>query len=72
MKALLCEDEQGKVWRACTDPTALEARHGIGGLDGVFPTMTGALDTFTGAATRWNPAASADRGLQPFFLPLGA
>ncbi|MEO1694803.1 MAG: DUF302 domain-containing protein [Pseudomonadota bacterium] len=51
MKALAWEDADGKVYLSYTKPEALKARYGISDRDPVFKKMTGALNTFSTAAT---------------------
>ncbi len=50
-KALIWQDEQGKVWFSYNDPTYLKDRHQIKGCDKVLEKITGALNTFALGAT---------------------
>ena len=49
-KALIWEDEAGKVWISYNDPAYLKLRHGTKGCDAVFDKVAGALGKFTAAA----------------------
>lgn len=50
-KALVWEDEQGKVWLTYNSPQYMKQRHAIEGCDAVLEKVTGALAAFTNAAT---------------------
>lgn len=52
LKALVWQDDEGKVWLAYTAPSALKARHGVSGRDEVFKKITGALDKLTNVAIK--------------------
>jgi uncharacterized protein (DUF302 family) len=49
-KALVWEDEEGKVWLAYNDPQYLKTRHAIEGCDEVIGKVSGALGNFAKAA----------------------
>lgn len=49
-KALVWEDEEGKVWISYNDPEYLRARHAIEGCDKVLGAMSKALDKLINAA----------------------
>jgi len=51
-KALIWEDEAGKVWLSYNDPTYLKDRHHIEGCDAVLDKVKGALAKFASAATQ--------------------
>ena len=51
MKAMASEDAGGQVWLIYNDPAYLAQRHGIDDRDAVVAKMTGALATFSDAAT---------------------
>ena len=52
LKALVFEDEAGKVWLAYNDPRWLAARHRLGaGVDKILDTMAAALDALATKAT---------------------
>ena len=51
-KALIWEDDQGKVWLGYNDPQYLVNRHSISGCDSVIAKMTKALGNFARAATQ--------------------
>lgn len=50
-KALIMEDEEGKVWLSYNDPTYLKARHQIRNCDKVLEKISGALKKFAVGAT---------------------
>jgi uncharacterized protein (DUF302 family) len=50
MRVLVWEDDGGKVWIGYTPPSQLKARYKIEGRDDVLKALSGALETFTGAA----------------------
>jgi len=52
LKALAWEDEKGQVWLTYNDPVYIANRHGITDRAEIVAKMTGALDKFTGVATR--------------------
>jgi uncharacterized protein (DUF302 family) len=49
-KALVWEDEGGKVWLGYNSPEYLKKRHGIEGKDEVLKALAGALDAMTDKA----------------------
>ncbi len=51
MKALVYEDQDGRVWLAYNDPAWLATRHSIKDRDEIIQKMSGALDQLTDAAT---------------------
>lgn len=51
-KALVWEDEGGKVWISYNDPHYLKARHGVEGCDEVFMKVSNALASLLGAAAK--------------------
>ncbi len=51
-KALIWQDEQGRVWLAYNDPAYLVERHSITGCDEVVKKIKGALNKFANAATK--------------------
>lgn len=51
-KALISEDESGKVWLTYNDPKYLASRHQIQGCDEVLDKVSNALANFTKAATQ--------------------
>ncbi|WP_417880663.1 DUF302 domain-containing protein [Vibrio sp.] len=51
-KALISEDESGKVWLTYNDPKYLASRHQIQGCDEVLNTVSNALANFAKAATQ--------------------
>lgn len=50
-KALIREDEAGKVWLSYNNPAYLAKRHGIEGCDKVIAKIEKALGNFAKAAT---------------------
>jgi uncharacterized protein (DUF302 family) len=52
MKALVYEDQDGRVWLAYNDPAWLAARHSITGHDEIIQKMSGTLDQLTDTATQ--------------------
>ena len=52
MRVAAWTDKAGKTWVAYTSVDALKARYGIKDKDEAFKAMAGALDAFTGAATK--------------------
>jgi len=51
MKALIWQDEGGKVWLGYNAPDYLATRHGMSGCDGLLEKVSGALKNFANAAT---------------------
>lgn len=51
-KALIWEDENGRVWLSYNDPQYLRQRHGVEGCDAVLQKVQGALAKFAQAATK--------------------
>ena len=52
MKALIYEDEQGKVYLSYNDPVYLKSRHAMPGCDKPVGKASGALANFAKAATQ--------------------
>jgi uncharacterized protein (DUF302 family) len=52
MRVIAWTDKDGKTWVGYTSADALKARYGIKDKDEAFKAMAGALDAFTGAATK--------------------
>ncbi len=50
-KALIWQDEAGKVWFTYNDPAYLASRHALQGCDEVLKKVSGALGKFAAAAT---------------------
>lgn len=51
-KALISQDEQGKVWLTYNDPDYLKERHQIKGCEEVLKKLSGALNKFATGATK--------------------
>lgn len=54
-KALIWEDQAGKVWFSYNDPAYLKHRHHVQGCDAVLTKVSGALAAFANAATKADP-----------------
>ena len=52
LKALIWQDDEGKVWLAYNAPEYLAERHNLTGCDEALQKMAGALDKLAEAATR--------------------
>jgi uncharacterized protein (DUF302 family) len=52
LKALVWEDDKGKVWIAFNDPSWLAARHGVSDRAEVVRAMTAATEALTDAVTK--------------------
>lgn len=52
LKALVWQDEAGKVWLGYNDPAYLATRHRLGGCGGAPQNMSKALSGFAAAATK--------------------
>ena len=50
-KALIWQDDKGKVWISDNDPRYLQSRHDISGCDEVIAKISGALSGITTAAS---------------------
>ncbi|OED39648.1 hypothetical protein AB833_14730 [Chromatiales bacterium (ex Bugula neritina AB1)] len=50
-KALIWQDDAGKVWFSYNDPAYLAERHGMEGCEAVLKKVSGALGKFAAAAT---------------------
>ncbi len=51
-KALIWQDENGRVWLAYNDPAYLVRRHDLHGCEGIVKKMSAALAGFAGAAVK--------------------
>ena len=51
-KALIWQDEAGKVWFSYNDPKYLKQRHQVAGCDQVFDKVSNVLSTLSGIATQ--------------------
>ena len=69
LRALVWEDEQGKVWIAYNDMKELAHRHGVTGLDPLFGKISQALDRLTDVAAKAAQKPAAKPAPEPVEPP---